>query len=168
MVRSPVSTPVRGTDAVVVACKSPNGLILRYFVEVETMEGTPAGPRKTKIWRETPSKRFTVRGPAKVANPHVPGAHLIQFFETYGGYAITPGCPRDLWDQWAHFNEDLVSERIVQAFDSVEEAEVWCRQQRDVRSGMEPIDPQRPELTTGTGMRNALGGVSVIQPGNPT
>jgi hypothetical protein len=166
------SEPVTDTDTCFVACKHGNGIVLSYFEPRKVRVATPSGTvEETQQFR---TRTFTVSGPNNDVNPHQPAPPgqamspaLVRFKEEFGGYAITPGCPRDVWKQWSKNHEHgLIAAGVIQAFSSYADAVKWCRGQVDVRSGLEPIDPEHPELTLGTRTRNALGGVSTIQPGS--
>jgi hypothetical protein len=144
---------------VFVACKVANGLLLTFYDTADEHESTPSGIREMKVQRVNLDRSFRVDGPNTIVNPHLPGPQLPRFMESNGGYAITPGCPRETWEQWHRINYLMVDAKVVNGFDTMEGALKWCREQRDVRSGLEPLDPSRPELTTGT---------RTIEPGVPT
>src|SRR6516225_10788958 len=98
----PVPRPASGTNTVCVACKIPNGLVLRIFKMVEENVPSPTGGvRKERIAREV-GPRFTVRGPAMPwgvrANIPIIGGNA--------GYALTSGVPRALWETWLQQNRD--------------------------------------------------------------
>ena len=142
--------PVAGAgNTLFVACKHPNGLELTCYDQVEAHLATPGGVEKTKVWKRNGARSFLVEGPAMTVNPHAAGPHLMRFKEQFGGYSITPGCPKDVWEHWSKFNQNMLEAKIVQAFSSQSDAIAWCRTQRDVRSGLEPIDPLDPGASTG-------------------
>jgi hypothetical protein len=156
--KAPVTAPASGTATVAVALKLPQGLILRYHEKQHAVEATPQGHRSYDIYVPI-GEPFTLRGNATTAELERQGLIPDQ-----GGYAITPGCPKDLWDQWSTTNRDspLVVNGLIEAFPSEPEAQHWARTMGALRFGLERIDPDRPELTTG---RRAHVNVTPIQPG---
>jgi hypothetical protein len=157
--KQPASAPATTGSTLFVACKHPPGLELTYWDEVDDFEATPSGVRQVKVYRRNAERSFRVDGPNTVVDPHLPGPQLLRFRESNGGYAVTPGCPREVWDHWSRINYLMIDARIVNGFDTMEGALRWCREQRDVRSGLEPIDPANTQLTTG---------IRQIEPGTPT
>lgn len=151
LAQKPPSAPVSGGGGttVYVACKHPNGLELTWYDQVDTHLATPSGVEKVKTWKRNGDRSFRVEGPTNIVNPHAPGPHLLRFQDQYGGYAVTPGCPREVWEHWSKWNFQMLDDKLLAAFDSQEDAIKWCKAQRDVRSGLEPIDPMHPEVSTG-------------------
>ena len=173
VVAQEVSAPISGVGTTkVIACKIPQGLrlIVRHFVE--EWEATPAGPRQTRVHRPAVDPdsgeaiEFVVRGCARLQE-----AQLTGLVRDTGGYALTHGCPTEIWENWFSYNKStpLVRNRMIEAFDTEQQAITWCllSENRDLRSGLERIDPERPELTTGIRRTrsNQLGGVSGIERG---
>jgi hypothetical protein len=159
-----ISTPQTGTDVVSVACKIPNGLILRAFQKVEKTESTPTGVRAYSQIERVVGTEFAVQGPAQIN--HQP-ANIVDFMGRNfpGGYAVTHGCPRDVWENWLKWNRDtlLVTEGLVFALPDPADAAMEAKSRASVVSGLEPLDPEHPEKTVGPAR-----GVSAIQPGSPT
>jgi hypothetical protein len=142
-----LSRPTRSGDTVTVACKLPHGLILRCFREEKFMEPTQTGARETTRFMPIDEMQFTIRGTwvgsagqafAK-NNPSV--AELLP-----GGYALTHGVPREIWDNWyaANKKSQIVRNKVVFAYGSESGASDAARQLRGVKSGLEPLDPDRP------------------------
>lgn len=162
--KPPASAPVSGTDTVIIASKYANDLELTYYDLHDEYEPTQTGVRSVKRYRRNAARSFTVAGSSTAANPHVPGSPLpIRLLETSGGYALTSGCPRETWQWWAEHNAARLEADMMRAFDSIEDAQRWCRTKVDLRSGFEPLDPARPELTVGRPLNR---GLSNIQPGH--
>ena len=81
------------TGVVTVACKLPNGLILRIFEETEDSEPVlGGGSRRVKkfIPHET---SYKVHGNAKPFGQEVD-------WQIVAGYGLTPNIPRDFWETW--------------------------------------------------------------------
>lgn len=151
----------------VIACKVPNGLILESFKKVKRYEANMAGGEMRDVYDRT-GHRFTARGPRASNDPEVNARSRDQ-----GGYALTEGCPDDLWASWYQVMKGapMIENHQIMAFDSTADALAWCLdpEHRDVRSGLERIDPDRVELTTGTDItrqQNQVGGVSTVQRGS--
>jgi hypothetical protein len=155
------TVPATGTSTVAVALKLPQGLIIHYQEERTSNESTPTGFRSVKAYFPT-GEPFVLRGNA--ANAEMERFGLIP---DQGGYAITGGMPKDLWEQWfsANVESALVVNDLIRAFPDEAAALVWARLKGSLRSGLERIDPERPELTTG---RPVIRGVSTVQPGSRT
>jgi hypothetical protein len=154
---------VNSTDTVTVACKLPHGLILRVF-ETETYE-EPQRDGGTKTVKRSiernPENRFVVKGvwvaSAGQAFNQNNGAvaDLLP-----GGFALTDGCPKDLWDLWLEQNKHsaLVKNGIIFASPNRSRASDATKERRDVKSGMEPIDRTNPaEKMGGIDRRLKLG-----------
>ena len=75
-----------------------------------------------------------------------------------GGYALTYGVRKDLWDQWYEQNKTskLVKQRVVFASPSLQAATAEARENRSVKSGMEPVDPDNPAQRMPGGMDHRL------------
>lgn len=139
-----------GTEVVTIACKMPGGVILRVFEWVEVEYPLPGGgTRPVKEAWEIPDARFVVKGVAHEAgkSPDAPMSY---------GYALTPGCPKELWDKWLEQNakSDMVKNKLI--FAHVQEASVKsiAKENKDGKSGLEPllineklelIDERRPK-----------------------
>ena len=129
----PTSNPATGTATVTVFCKWPGGMILRAGKMVEQPMPSPLGAPISELrFRET--GRHRVNGPAAPFGI-APRAPVI------GGYAITKGVPKELWDAWHNANKDAdyVRNRIIYA----EEDESYGRDKaydlRSVETGFEPL-----------------------------
>jgi len=133
------SAPATGTDTITVACKLPSGLWLRVFRQSEVdvpISGMPGQFRK-----ETQSR--LVGAPFRIAGAAQPVGAAPRAL-VVGGYALTTGVPRALWEEWLEQNRDsaIVRNSIVYAMDTREEAHDRAVEQEEVRSGLEPIDPR--------------------------
>lgn len=127
-------TTTKSTSTYCIACKMPNGLILRLFEwverEVPVMGG---GMRLVRQARET-GARVTINGPA-----HPFGVSPLA--KVVGGYALTYNVPAEFFDKWMEQNHDtdLVKNKIIFAQPTIDRVEAQAYEQRTVRSGMEPL-----------------------------
>lgn len=144
----PYSRPVTTGATVTVACKLPSGLILRCFSEEMIEEPQQGGGTKpVRRSRPIPGKQFILRGTWTGSagqayaknNPAV--AELLP-----GGYCLTHGVPKEVWDHWYAQNKDtqLVQKRVVFAVPSLTGATEEAKKGRDVKSGLEPLDADKP------------------------
>ena len=160
------SRPRTTGSTVTVACKLPGGLLLRCFQQYKEEEPQRDGRTKTvKVWRPIPTMQFAVRGTwvgsagqafAK-GNPAV--AELLP-----GGYCLTHGVPKDIWDMWYSQNKDtpIVQKRVIFAVaSSYSDAVGEAQKGRAVRSGLEPVDPAEPFRKMPGGQNRAERGLRV-------
>jgi hypothetical protein len=153
----PEPTPVirysrpRSTGATVaVACKLPGGLLLRIFAPFEYEDPQRDGSTKTvKSWRPIPGEQFALKGTwVATAGQAYQKTNSAVAELLPGGYAITYGVPRAIWDRWYEQNRNtpLVQKRIVFAASSLQQATVDAKteESRKVKSGLEPVDPEDP------------------------
>lgn len=131
------SMPVQRSGAKVsVACKVPNGLVLRLFDWNE--EDVPlfgGGFKRARVARFN-GTQVVLHGPA---TPFGQQAKTL----IVGGYAINPNIDADLWAAWLRQNKDsdVVTEKQVYAMETAEDTAAWAREHAAVRSGLEPINP---------------------------
>jgi hypothetical protein len=141
--RSAVNPPTRpqtGTDTVTVACKLPAGLVLRLFTFEDASEPQMGGGfRPVKVAIEIESRRITLKGNA-LMNPNLGSPYP-------GNYALTHGVSRHDWETWLSQNQDTdyVKNKIVFAAGSDARATDQAKEQREIKSGLEPIDVSSTE-----------------------
>jgi hypothetical protein len=117
-----------------VACKMPNGLILRNFkMETRQVPVLGGGMRDEGFARQV-GDSVTIRG------------NRVPFGEQHkgpmaGGYALTT-VDADFWNAWYEANKDsdIVRNRVIFAHEKPEAAERKAREQGKVKSGLEPLD----------------------------
>lgn len=128
-------TGEKGTATVTVACKLPMGFELKVHKWVDGSEMTLHGPKPIKVAHPV-GRTYTVRGPAHEVNK-VAKAQVV------GGYALTHGIPADFWDQWMRENEEthFVKNRIVFAASRGSMVAGQAKEQKEIRSNMEPLNP---------------------------
>lgn len=126
-------------DVVTVACKMPNGIILRGFRKTTVTEVTLGGTREVEKWVED-GRRAKVFGPAAP-----PG--MAARVPTQGGYALTPNIPADLWATWLEQNRDseLVRNNIIFASPRIDLVAGQSLEYKKQRSGLEPLTPDTDE-----------------------
>lgn len=124
---------------VTIACKLPNGLHL----DLPSKAGQP--PR-----------RVTVRGFAAESlddpRPRHRTVDGVMHYEplgpalVVGGYALTSGVPEEHWHEWlaTHDQMDIVTKGLIYALPKLDDAQAKARERKDERSGLEPVNPDRP------------------------
>lgn len=127
---------------VTVGCKMPTGIILRIhqpYNETELVMG--GGTRDVTVYRALETTH-TVWGPrnAKLRDPV--DANDDPILVTLG-YALTPGIPADFWDVWVEQNKNsmLFKNKLVFAAARQMDVRSMVKENKDVRSGMEPLNP---------------------------
>jgi hypothetical protein len=145
--------PLRtGTDVVTVILKAPAGIVLRLFRMEDAQEPMFGGGFKT-VQRavEVPLDPPVVLN--GFANPVSGTPKSI----TYGGYGVTRGVPRDVWEAWLEQNadSDLVRRGLVYALENDTDALWEAKDRADTRSGMEPLQPGQPYAVTERGLEPA-------------
>lgn len=123
---------------VTVACKMPNGLLLRLFRWEEFDEPVMGGGSKTVRRAIETGERITLNGYA-VPFGEIPEQQIA------GGYGITHNVPADFWAEWLKQNgeSDLVKNNIVFAHAKSADTVSQAREYKKQRSGLEPIDPNK-------------------------
>lgn len=131
----------RTGDTVTVACSMPGGILLELSELVEKDEQTPFGVRRVKE-----SVRRPDRGQFKVRGPNLPFGVNATFPIIGGRYALTPGIPKDFWEEWCRINahSDAVKNRVIFAHDTSDGATQMARAavKDGVKSGFEGLDVQ--------------------------
>lgn len=130
------SKPKTSGETVTVACKLPNGLVLRNYEMVDFDEPILGGGKKTTKRAIAKGEPFTINGTA--LNKGDRPEYLI-----VGGYALTPGVPKDLFDAWLKANKDskLVKSNLIFANPTENDARDESKEKKAIRSGLEPIVP---------------------------
>lgn len=133
----------KGSSATVtVACKLPHGLILRLYRMNEFDEPVlGGGTRRGKI-AEQVGDEVRIKGYA------VPRGmdHTTRIIGGNIGFALTPGVPRDFFEEWLRQYADLpaVKQGLIFASDKVDTIEKKAKERSKLRNGLEPIDPKNP------------------------
>jgi hypothetical protein len=149
---SPAPAPVklRGSnpqsgDTCTIALKLPSGLTLQAYVMEQSREQTPGGFRDVPMARAV-GEPFTLHGAALPRGADRPEIDYL----IVGGFAITPGCPRDLWENWYAANKDshLVRSGLIFQVNSEGDARKEAKGRANLENGFEPIDPEDPAKKT--------------------
>ena len=124
----------KGAKYVTVACKVPNGLVLRAFKMYEEHEAVMGGGSRKFEMARTAGDPFKVNGPAPMS--------AMPQFDMPGGYALTPNVPADLWAAWLEANKDsaMVKNKLIFATATPEAASKQAKEQESVKSNLEPLD----------------------------
>lgn len=132
------TAPARSGAMVTIACKHPGGLILRVFKMEDFNEPVMGGGFRTSQRAVKMEQQVVIKGPA------VPFG-VVPDFRIVGGYALTEGVPADFWAAWLKQNadSDLVKNRMIHAHESTSYMVGQAKEQRELRSGMEPINPTK-------------------------
>jgi hypothetical protein len=139
---APPSKPATGTEVVTVACKILQGIVISRYVLEDVAEPNSTGiPRSVKMWKEVEGSGFVIRGPSSTLPPMSP-AGIYPMLMTSGGYALTSGVPKDLWDSWleANRNSDMIKHRLVFCASEESRARDEGRELADTVTGLEPVD----------------------------
>ncbi len=133
------SEPGKGSQTVTVASKFPAAIILQACRESTWYEETREGRVKRNRFDKA-GPTFTVRGTSQ-PNGQLPKGYRRPNIE--GGYALTRGVPRDLWETWLAQNQDtdLVKNKVIFASPDHDELIGLARDHEHVRSGLEPLNP---------------------------
>lgn len=129
-----VSSP--STGVVTVACKLPNGIILRVFDMVDTVEVIPGGMRTIQRAQPKP-EQVLVHG---IAVPFGQAPKCRMAF----GYALTENVNAEFAALWFKQNadSDMVRNKMIFAFEKASDIEAFAKEHQKVRSGLEPLDPE--------------------------
>lgn len=127
----------RSGETVVVACKMPNGIVMRGFRQKTRVVQVLGGGQRDEKFFEPDGREITILGCSRPVGGE---------FRTrvVAGFALTQGVPKDLWDQWSEANaeSDLVRNGLIFAYASTAETADAAKDARKVRSGLEPLDPK--------------------------
>jgi len=127
--------PVTGTATVTVACKVLNGMRCRIHKLSKVTEVGMGSTRTVQQWLET-DKEFVLAGPAHAQNEG-PRHQVV------GGFAITYGVPKDLWDEWRQQNSDLpaVKNGLIFAYEAPDKAMDAAKERKGIKTGLERVNP---------------------------
>jgi len=135
-------------ETVTIACKLPHGLVLRVFAWEEFDEPMRDGSfKRSKRARPIETMEYTVRGTwtASAGQAYARNNNAVTDLLP-GGYALTYGVPKDTWDLWYEQNRHsaLVRNNIIFAQLTHVKATEQSKELRSVKSGLEPLDPDKP------------------------
>jgi hypothetical protein len=159
------SPPATGTDTVSVMCKLPMGVrMVLYDIVVEKLRDLGGNEHDSfRSFPRTGAPTFILHGCSvdieRMRRGEMPGHAIIQGSLPGTGFGLTSGIPRDFWEEWSRApgydadgklvthpgpGYDLVKSGQVFASDDDRRATAEAREKRDVRSGLEPLDPSDP------------------------
>lgn len=124
------------TETVTVASKLPHGMKLRVFKMSERDEAIMGGGVRAVKFAEELPESFTILG---VSHPQTSGPRGLMV----GGFVLTSGVPKDLWDLWLVQNKDSDIVKNGMIFAHVKDADVQAqaKEKAKLRSGVERLDP---------------------------
>jgi hypothetical protein len=157
--------PATGTDTVTVGCKLPNGVhMVLYDVIVEKLRDL--GGNEQESFRSYPrigAPTYIINGCAvdleKMRQGQLPGHAIVQGDLPGTGFGLTSGIPRDFWEEWSKapsFDGDgKMVDHPGPGYDLVKTGQVFAgaddrraadeaKEKRNIRSGLEPLDPNDP------------------------
>jgi hypothetical protein len=158
------SPPAAGTDTVTVACKLPMGVhMVLYDVIVEKLRDLGGNEQESfRSYPRTGAPTFILNGCSvdieKMRKGELPDYTIVQGSLPGTGFGLTSGIPRDFWEEWTRAPEfadgkvvthpgpgyDLVKTGQVFAAANDQRAAAEAKEKRDVRSGLEPLNPADP------------------------
>lgn len=126
-------------STVTVACKLPHGLVLRNFEMITRSEPVMGGGTREVQFAEQRGEPVVIKGYATKWGE----APTIQIS---GGYALTKGVDAEFFDAWLEQNQDhdAVKSGLIFAAERVDYAADKAKERKDLRNGLEPIDPAKP------------------------
>lgn len=129
------SAPKRSGETVTVALRYPHGIVLQLYTMEDVQVPAPLGFIIQKQARKK-GEPFTLNGYAAEAGKS-PNCIVA------GGYALTPGVPRDLYEQWLKDNadHDIVRNKLIFAFPTLDRARDAGEERAGVLCGLEPLNP---------------------------
>lgn len=130
----PVHQPVKTGETVTVACKCPNGLILRVFKMVENWVPVFGGGTRNEPIAQAMGEALTIAGPGREIgqDPRWPVAN---------GFALTFGVPKVFWDLWLSQNRNtqVVLNGLIFARPSADGVSKESKNRAQIRTGLEPL-----------------------------
>lgn len=128
----------QGTDTVTVGCKLPHGLILRAFTTRKGSDYYNGAMREVDV-AEPVGEPFRINGNA------FPEGMSPQGYKISGGFALTPGVPKELFDTWMKQNKDsdVVKNGLIFAHSQESSAFDMAKDRHEKRSGFERLNPEK-------------------------
>ena len=132
------ATPEKSGGTVTVCCKTPNGVVIQASEAYTTQEPVMGGGyREIKAFKRV-GPQVKINGFARAVG--VDAAHPI-----IGGYGLTHGVSKALWENWVHANRDsdLVKNNLIFAHERQESAAGDAADKKDIKSGWEALNTER-------------------------
>jgi len=129
----------QSSGTLTVACKLPNGLILRTFDMVDTHEQGPLQSRTVKMARYT-GQSFKINGNSFAQNK----APMFGQMENHG-FALTHDVPADLWNKWLEQNKDaeIVQRGHIFAHGDGRSVRAEANEKKAEKTGLERLDQKK-------------------------
>ena len=150
--RRPITRQATGTETVTIACNLPQGVVLQLYDVEETEAFLPNGRviKENVCTLNTEAGQWHVRGVVNRSALAAVGAgdilpddyRVVRGERPDTGYALTPGVPRNFWEEWLRRNEDspLVRGKHIFAEGSEQRAVGHARELKELRSGFQGLD----------------------------
>jgi hypothetical protein len=127
--------------SVTVGSKDPGRLFLRLCRKITAHEPVMGGGmREFEKWvfDDGPNKSVVLHGTAVEWG-------VQRNYQVVGGYALTPNVDADFWKEWCSQNKGspLLVTGILIATPKHADTLVLARQNAGIRSGLEPVDPNK-------------------------
>lgn len=125
------AVPATGTETVTVALKHPTGIVLEVFEKKTMQVPDGVGRLRDEVVFRSSGKRYPING------NRVPFGARPKF-TILGGYALTEGVPKEVWDKWLeqHPDHPLVESGLISAHAKVDLAEGFATEHEASRSGL--------------------------------
>lgn len=135
-----IKTPTKTGETVTVACKMPHGLELRVFDMVDKRVIAPGGSGTYTV-KEAVERKTRVR-----LNGFAHPQDKAAIASVVGGYGLTFNVDKAFFDLWMEQNKDsdVVQNGLIFAHVRRENAEGKAREQKELKSGLERLDPAKP------------------------
>lgn len=135
----PTETPSeRRSGVVMVGCKHPSGLVLE--IDESREEAPTPGANEVKVHYPT-GRKVVLNG----SNSTHPDSPQVAKGRAVGGYGLT-AVPEDFWNEWVAQHQDfpMLKNNTLFAHATQDGITSEAANRRDVKNGMEPMDPNRP------------------------
>jgi hypothetical protein len=129
------AAPATGTETVSVACKIPQGFDCTIHEKREFKQVTKGGMAVTE--QSFPTELgFRLKGPARGQNE---GPRVL----TAGGFAITQGVDKALWDAWREQYKDhpAVKSGLIYSLGSSNKTIDAAKERKGMKTGLERLNP---------------------------
>jgi len=126
----------QSTGTVTVACKLPMGLLLRTFEMRKVRQLSQAGTAMDVDEAFPKERQHFIYGVAFKKGEMPKSAHA-------DGFALTPGVPAELWNEWHEQNKDsdLVRNGLIFAHGDERSVKSQAVDHAKQKSGLERLDP---------------------------
>lgn len=125
------------SETVTIACKLPNGMVLRLFQMTERAEQVLGGGQ-----RKVKQAALIDRAPITIKGCATPFGVALQ---TFGGYALTTGVDKEFWEEWVKQNadSDILKNNLMFVQGDEYRAADQAKEQAEITSGLQPLNPDK-------------------------